>query len=245
MDNRDQFARIRKLLAMAEDEGLSDAARDAYNAKAADLIAKYGIDQALLEAQRPAEQKVGDVELAMEPPYALDKLTLLTNIAGPLGCTVIRATTWRDGVKRHHAHLFGMESDLRRAELLFTSLLVQAAHGLGVARVPYGEDARAFRRSWLAGFGQAIRARLQQAEASARDQAEQTLGETPGGRSAALVLADRQVLVATHVAEVYPHLRSGSPRRLSGSGSREGYQAGQRVDLGGSRLGGQHRRALG
>ena len=68
----------------------------------------------------------------------------------------------------------------------FTSLLVQAAHGLSAVPVPVGEHPAAFRRSWLAGFAGAVTVRLRQAETAATS--TPTSGSAP---SLALVLADR------------------------------------------------------
>jgi hypothetical protein len=60
-----------------------------------------------------------------------------------------------------------------------------------------------------------------------------------------LVLADRGDRVARRVAEVYPRLGVSQPRRLMGSGGSVGYAAGQRADLGGTRLSRAKGRRLG
>jgi hypothetical protein len=52
-----------------------------------------------------------------------------------------------------------------------------------------------------------------------------------------LVLADRSRQVTAAMEAEYPYLRTAKPRILSGSGRAAGWQAGQRADLGGSRLG--------
>ena len=67
------LGRVRKLLAMAEAEGLTDAARETYNAKAAELIAQYGIDRALVEEAGPTRVAAADLVLDIHPPYARDK----------------------------------------------------------------------------------------------------------------------------------------------------------------------------
>ncbi len=46
--------RVRKLLAKAESAGVTDPEAEALPAKAAELMARYGIDRALLAAARPA-----------------------------------------------------------------------------------------------------------------------------------------------------------------------------------------------
>ena len=188
MKNDALLSRIRKLLAMAEAEGLSDAARETYNAKAATLIAQYGVDRALLEESQPGTFAAADLELAVEPPYARDKAQLLAAVAFPLGCRLVHRTRRAGAAVTHSGHLFGMSADLERVQLLFTSLLVQQALGLAVAVPPAYEDARAFRRSWMVGFAAAVHDRLVEAEQAARNRAETDRGS---GRSVELVLADR------------------------------------------------------
>ncbi|MBL7497018.1 DUF2786 domain-containing protein [Frankia sp. CNm7] len=224
------LGRVRKLLAMAEAEGLSEAARETYNAKAAELIAQYGIDRALVEEAGPTRVAAADLVLDVHPPYARDKITLLASIVTPLGCRLVHRTQRQSGSTGHSAHLFGMEADLTRAQLLFTSLLVQQAHGLAVAVAPPWEDPRAFRRSWMSGFAVAVQQRLTAAEQAARAAAEPA--RTGAGTSVALVLAHRSARVDERLASVYPRLRAARGRQLSGSGGRAGYDAGQRADLG-------------
>jgi hypothetical protein len=219
-DTDSLLARVRKLLAMAEDPACTPAEAEAFTAKATDLIAKYGVDQALLAAADPTVDPVGDRMVTIIPPYARDKAGLLAAVAAPLRCRVVHLA--RQGVAR--SHLFGHAADLERVELLFTSLLVQAAHGLAAGDVPWGEHPAAFRRSWLAGYTQAIQTRLWAAEQSAAT-------EAPGVE---LVLLDRTELVERRRDEIYPRLAKLGPRRLRGGGMAYGYRAGQRADLGGS-----------
>ncbi len=220
------LSKVRKLLAKAEDPACTTDEALAFTAKAAQLIAKYGIDRALLAAGDPASDPVGDRVIALEAPYALDKAGLLAGVAGPLRCRSVRRRD-RDGLSMH---LFGTLCDLERVELLFTSLLVQAAHGLAAAVVPAWEHAAAFRRSWLAGFTAAVSARLREAEARA------AATTSASGPSVALVLADRTAHVDRRMAEAYPRLRTAARRRLAGGGLDQGYAAGRGADLGGARL---------
>ncbi len=189
------LGRVRKLLAMAEAEGLAEAAREAYNIKAAELIAQYGIDRALVEEAAPSRVAAADLVVSVDSPYARDKISLLASIAAPLGCRLVHRTVRRDHGTEHSAHLFGMDADIGRVQLLFTSLLVQQAHGLAVIRPPRHEDPRAFRRSWMAGFALAVAQRLTRAERTARERAQAQQREDAdvglGGPSVAVVLADR------------------------------------------------------
>ncbi|SCG68132.1 Protein of unknown function [Micromonospora halophytica] len=215
------LSKVRKLLAKAEDPACTPAESAAFTAKATELIARYGVDRALLAARDPATDPVGDRVVDVVAPYARDKAALLAAVADPLRCRCVRRRQG-DGFAMH---LFGFASDLERVDLLFTSLLVQAAHGLAGTPVPAGEHPAAFRRSWLAGFARVVSERLRSAEAGAA--AEQ------GGPSVALVLVDRSDRVARRVTEVYPRLRTAAPRRLAGGGFGSGAEAGRRADLGG------------
>jgi hypothetical protein len=216
------LSKVRKLLAKAEDPACTVAEAEAFTAKAADLIARYGVDRALLAARDPASDPVGDRVIELVAPYALDKAGLLAAVAGALRCRSVRR---RDG-SGFAMHLFGFASDLERVEILFTSLLVQAAHGLAGAPVPAGDHPAAFRRSWLAGFATAIGERLRRAESVA--------ASDPSAPSVALVLADRSTHVERRLAEFYPRLRTAGARRLAGSGLSQGVAAGRRADLGGT-----------
>lgn len=246
------LGRARKLLAMAEDEGLTPEARDAYNAKAAQLIAEYGIDAALLAETGARPDQPADLVITLEAPYALDKSLLLWAVATPLRCQGVRRRR-RDaeGTKIITMHLFGMRPDLKRLELLFTSLLVQAAFGLAVARPDcVWENVAAFRRTWLAGFAFTVGSRLAEAEEAAAERAERDRGAhapagATAGRSVALVLLDRSALVGRAMKAAHPHVRASSARSLSGGGYGSGRAAGERADLGGTRLGNGERRSLG
>jgi hypothetical protein len=240
----DILAKVRKILAKAEDSATTPAEAEAYTAKAAELIAAYGIDRALLAEQDPGCQVVGDRVVVVEPPYSLDKAGLLATVAGALRCRVVQRVRYLDGTKQTSLHLFGFDADLARAEILYTSVLLQAVTQLNRTHPPFGESVQAFRRSWLAGFTSAVGRRLREAEQRAQQVAEAR--EQPGnaGRSVALVLADRSDRVDSAVHVEYPQLRTARPRQLSGSGGRAGWQAGQRVDLGGTRVGDAARRIL-
>jgi len=227
--------KIRKLLAKAEDPGCTPEEAAALNDKAAELIAKYGVDRALLAVDAPETDPVGDRVITVEAPYALDKSGLLATIARALRCRSVRRKEWTGTGYGYTMHLFGFSSDLERTDLLYTSLLVQAAYGLAAAPVPPWESAAAFRRSWLEGFTYAVGNRLKQAEERAA---------TTSGPSTALVLADRGGRVDRRVDEVYPRLRTSAPRRLQGSGVADGYEAGQRADLGGTGVGRRSSRTL-
>lgn len=226
-----RLGKIRKLLALAEDPSATPAEAAAFTEKAMALMARHGIDEALLAADTGRSGRVANRRLAMSAPYARDKATLAASIAMALRCKPILLTRDKDVVLQ----IFGFESDVRNVDALFSSLLVQAAHELAITPIPKNEHPAAFRRSWWVGFAVAVNARLEQANRAAEAQAEQAhkdgTTEASDGPSVALVLAHREDEIDEAVAEVYPEVKRGRQRRLSGSGRAEGYRSGQRVDM--------------
>ena len=225
----DLLDRVRKLLAKAEDEGCSPAEAEALTAKAADLMARYGIDRALLGALRPETDRPADRVFTLGNPWGDVKRHLLAGIATALRCQCVLTRTETET----RLHAFGYTSDLERAEILFTSLLVQMARALAVQRVPsYGGGARAWRRSWMLGYSTAVVARVRAAEEAAVASAP---AETAAGGSAALVLADRSLVVRQQLTAAYPRLRK-TRVTYSGSGYGDGYREGQKADIGEAKL---------
>lgn len=231
--------RVRKLLAQAEDDSVTPAEAQAFTAKAAELMAKYGIDRALLAADRPETDQPANRILDLDNPWAREKAHLLCGLASALRCQAILLGASRPGSR---VHIFGFGSDIERTDLLYTSVLIQMAHGLAGARVPeWSSSTRAWRRSWLLGFATAVIAKVRQAEHGAIVAAS----APSGGRSdrTAVVLADRSLVIRQHVERAYPVTRKARVT-YSGSGYRDGYAEGQRADIGGSRLASRRGRSL-
>ena len=234
--------KVRKILAKAEDPAATAEEAETYTAKAAELVAAYGIDAARLAERGGHPDAVGSRLVVLDAPYALDKSGLLSGVASALRCQAVQRTRYVDGSKEISMHLFGFESDLLRAEVLYTSLLLQATTSVARTSAPSGESLAAYRRSWLAGFTGAVVSRLRGTEEGARRLAEE---EPQDGRPVSLVLADRSVAVRAAVEQEYPRLRRGQSRSLSGSGGMSGYRAGERADLDGTRVGPPVRRGVG
>lgn len=230
---------VRKLLAKAEDPACTPAEAETLTTKAAELIARYGIDRAALAAAEPSSDQLDRRKILCEAPYARDKSILLSSICGPLRVRTVRQTRRNDNGDVT-MHLFGYTSDLDRVDILYTSLLIQASYGLASSRPDQDHPWRpaspaqiaAYRRSWLDGFSAAIFERLTRAETRARHEHEQRTGN-----GMELVLVDRASRVDRMVAEAFPQLRQQTRRTLSGRGREPGYHAGQRADLGTTGLG--------
>lgn len=234
MSEARRLNKIRKMLALAEDPAATPAEALAFTEKAMMLMARHGIDEALL-AEGPATGRVVNRRLAMPSPYARDKATLASAISNASRCRAILLNTERGFV----VQVFGLAADVRTVDMLFTSLLVQASHEVTRTPVPPDEHAAAFRRSWWAGFTIAVHTRLERARRAAEARAEESrrgpggVGTAePEGPSVALVLAHRSDEIDDEVARLHPNVRAARGRRLSGGGRAAGYESGQRVDLG-------------
>ena len=222
--------RVRKLLAKAEAEGVTPPEAEALTAKAAELMARYGIDRARLAATRPDTDRPDSRIIDIDNPWAQVRAHLLAGLAGAMRCQCVLLSTTKPGAR---IHVFGYASDLERADILYTSLLLQMAHGLTAAVVPDGvRSARAWRRSWLLGFVTAVITRVRSAEERAAASAQD---DGPDGPGTALVLADRSLVIRRQVQQAYPVTRK-SRITYSGRGYSDGYAQGQRADIGNSRL---------
>jgi hypothetical protein len=234
------LARVRKLLAKAENTGVTPAEAEALTAKAAELMAKYGIDRALLAADRPETDRPADRVIDVGNPWARVQAHLLCGLASALRCQCVILPRPGPGSR---IHIFGYSSDIERTDVLYTSLLVQMWQGLAATQVPgWSRSPRAWRRSWLLGFATAVVARVRAAEQEATSRA--TAPEARSGSQTALVLADRALVIRHNIEQAYPVTRK-SQVTYSGSGYGAGYTQGQRADIGTTRLRGSARALTG
>ncbi len=234
------LARVRKLLAKAEAQGTTPDEAQSLTAKAAELMARYGIDRALLAAQNPETDQPTDRKIDIGNPWARVQGHLLCGLASAMRCQCVILPRRSPGVR---IHIFGFASDIERADVLYTSVLIQMWQGLAAAEVPsWSRSPRAWRRSWLLGFTSAVIARVRAAEQRAAAQAGHE--HTDAGPGTQLVLADRAQIIERTLATAYPTTRK-SRTTYSGSGYGAGYAQGQQADLGGSRLSRHPSRALG
>ncbi|MEU0739237.1 DUF2786 domain-containing protein [Streptomyces sp. NPDC006134] len=240
--NDKTLTKIRAILAKAEDPAASPEEAQTYFAKAAELMAKYGIEQTMLSAAKPKADKPNNRLIKIVGTYAKDRQQLLSYIAAALGATTVLTRVYDQETSKivKAVDIFAFESDLDRIELLYTSLLLQAFNGMRQSRPLPGESTTSYRKTWLAGFAYAVYQRLKQAEDTAAAEFEAT-----SGQSVALVLADRKSLCIAERDRKYRKLGKTPERKLRGSGWGAGNEAGKRADLGtGTRVGSGRRQAL-
>jgi hypothetical protein len=240
-NQNDLLDRVRKLLAKAEADGVTPHEAEAFTAKAAELMARYGIDRALLGALHPETDSPADRVFDLDNPWAAVKGHLLAGLASALRCQCILLSRPDPGSR---VHVFGYQSDLERADILFTSLLVQMARALAAEPMPaVGSRIKAWRRSWMLGYCTAVVARVRAAEETAAESAEAEAAPA-GGASTALVLADRAMTVRRHAERSYPRTRK-TRVTYSGNGYQAGYREGQKADIGSTKVGQRGTAALG
>jgi hypothetical protein len=222
------LVRVRALLAKAESTTFPDEA-DALTAKAQQLMSRHAIDAAMVDDLDALGSAPAHRILVVDPPYASAKLSVLGGLAAANRCQAV--VTHPD----EQAHLFGFPVDLDVVEVLYTSLLLQAtaamtAEGSKTDRTGRSRT-RSFRHAFLLAFAARISERL--AEAT-----RVTVSEVDGDRGGALVpvLAHRDDAVDRATRQAFPRLHA---RRLSASspdGLVAGRAAGDRADLGTTRL---------
>ncbi len=230
------LARIRKLLAVAEHPATDPTEADTYLSRALSLMAKYGVERALLEEAgrggAAGRDGVDVTEIELRAPYRVEKGLLLNVVAVALRCRVVmQRRPCPGGGHDQLAKVVGFASDRERVALLFASLVVQMFGALRRAPVPWGVPAVTFRKSFCHGYTMRIRERLDAAERRAEREATAPRG------GAALVLRDRARRVDARVAELFPGLRTGRPYRRRAEGIDAGAAAATRADLGDARLG--------
>lgn len=264
---------IRDLLAKAEGTQFQEEA-DAYRAKAFELMAKFGIDEALANEARGVEQReTPEVRLieVLVGPYQKQRKDFLQKLMTALGCENVyyinskkkrqRRTKWemRVGVpkaapttnepKTMKVECVGFPSDLDRAEMLWTSLVLQMHTMLlddsKMGWMDRGEK-RSFNNGRVAGFIKEVSGRVSLREQAAKQEASSS--EAPQGASTALVLVGRQEAVAAlwrerHDPKSFSH-SSSSFGQSNDYGHQAGRAAGRRANIGGTGLGQAEQKAL-
>ena len=239
----DKLDTVRKLLAKA-DGAATPAEAEVYTAKAVELMARHGIDEALLAAAAPHRDEVATCRIPVADPYSAGKARLLAWTASALRCRAVLHEA--PGGRVAAVTVLGFAADRARVELLYTSLLLQASSQLARQRPAWaGESVAAYRRSWLHGFAVRVHQRLVEAEARAAESAAAARASPSAtGPSVALVLADRSARVDRAYAEEFPQIGRARRAQLSGSGYAAGAHAGAQADLGGRAVAPTGRQAL-
>lgn len=222
--NGKMLARIRALLAKAEATEFPDEA-EALSGKAQELMAKFSLDHALLEA---AEEELPDDSagrrLWVDTPYVSAKAQLVGAVAAANRC---RTVVIEDLAV---VTIVGAEVDLQHTEILSTSLLVQANRAMIAAGKHIGRRGesrtRSFRQSFLMAYAQRIGERLEQTAAAT----QAAVPDADAGRLLP-VLAKREEQVDALFTQLFPNTTTRRTRITNGAGWHAGLTAADQAQL--------------
>lgn len=213
---------VRKLLAKAERAATPQEA-EAYSIKAQELMIRYSIDAAEIDATSERREAVTTRRIVLDG-YALAKAQVLAAVARNLSCDIVVSTSRRPGGKTTRvAVVHGHPADLEAFDLLATSLLLQATTaGTAAHKLTPWVHGKTFRHNFLLGFA----ARVNQRMSAAREAAVSEVST-----STAVALVDRSAAVKAHVADTYGKLHKTSSTLTDGESYRAGDEAGRRARL--------------
>lgn len=222
--NKDYEQRVVNLLKKA-DSVAGTPEEDAFRAKAMELIAKYNFDAAAL---RDKSQGKSDIIVKLISPkghHIKSQVMLYSALAQEHSCLVIQLS------RSHDIKIYGTEEAIQQIEWLY-GILWPSALTQALAVKPEWEgftkgDVTVARRSFFYGFILSIRNRLREANSRAKEESH----------GAGLVLMDDFRRAQAKVEEDYPNAkRQNSSRQIDGQAMAKGKAAGQRSDIGQTRI---------
>ena len=218
--------RIEKLEAQAADKGCTEAEREAFQVKAAELAQRYRINRSLIGGHLAADDKLGTVRVgAFDGVYGRVRIDIVNSVALAMDCKLF----WSGYGNKRTVQVYGFKSDTDIVLLLANRLLADAD-----LRVEYlkGYDLKHTlneRRGFYMGYSQAVGKRLRDARLHVEQEAA---AEGVDIASVALVLVDRKKQVNDMFREQHGRLRSAGGVQGGGwDGHAQGHQAGSQVNL--------------
>ncbi|MFE0224199.1 DUF2786 domain-containing protein [Streptomyces albidoflavus] len=210
------LGRIRALLAKAEATGYPPEA-EALTAKAQELMARHSVDEAQLSAGRAGGADApGARRISVDPPYETAKAILLDAVARANRCQAV----WNEELA--FSTVVGHEADLEPAELLYTSLLVQAATAMSRAEAAQRAGGRkrtkTFRQSFMLAYAHRLGDRLAETARAAT--------EPLAAADLLPVLAGRDLAVTEETRRLFPRTTT---TRVRGADDRAGWDDGTRA----------------
>jgi hypothetical protein len=238
--------KIAKLRRLAENGACTEEERNTLHTKIGELMAKYSIKHAQIDAKRMAMgQNAGEeitrITVNFKGIYAQAYMLMAHEVAMAVG-NMKGIRTIKNSKKSDIDYtLVGFESDVEQTRLLLVSMQLQAAVAMdrwwqanwATAHMTPMQKFKE-RREFIIGFGRGAGSRITEARARAVREAETA---EPG---TALVLVKRSELVDRKYSELYPGARTANTRMQAGTGSgrRAGYEAGRSADTGEKKVGG-------
>lgn len=230
--------RVKNLIAKADSTEFEEEA-ETYRKQAAKLIAKYSIDAARLTDMSAGQRPIVSVVVDTSKPYAKEFQRLVGVIAMALSCSGLDIS---DG---SHSYVYGSQEQVDQVimyyELIWPQMLVEVYEAAPFSYATGGE-VRSFRRSFAAGFAVRIGQRLEEVmkEVIAEEEEEGVTLSNFG--SGALVLQTEQERAEAILRQDFAgQINNRKQQRNYGHGLTEGYDAGDRADIGQTAVGAQSR----
>ncbi|MEU4288944.1 DUF2786 domain-containing protein [Kribbella sp. NPDC026596] len=221
--NGKMLARIRRLLAKAEATEFPDEA-EALSGKAQELMAKFSLDSALVDAEVEIPDDSAGRRLWVDTPYVSAKAQLVGAVASANRCRTVVIDNLAV------VTIVGAELDLQLTEILSTSLLVQANRAMLAAGKHIGHRGesrtRSFRQSFLMAYAQRIGERLEASTAAT----QAAVPEPDAGRLLP-VLAKREEQVDALFTKLFPNTTTRRTRITNGAGWNAGLTAADQAQL--------------
>jgi hypothetical protein len=207
--------RVRALLAQAESTNF-EAEAETFTAKAQELMTRHAIDEALLDARRRHHDAPITLRIPIDDPYADAKSTLAHAVAEQSRCRSVFDP-------RHSmSSIVGLARDVAVAEMLFTSLLVQASSAMRAASADAPAGAHSRSRGFRSAFWVAYAVRVGQRLGEINEHLV-TEADIESGGALLPVLARRSAEIDRAVDEMFGALKFS---RHSGSYDRAGWASG-------------------
>lgn len=230
---RDRWVKlVGTMLTAATDPRTPPGEAEAMMAKAMQIMAQYEIDETLARAVHggTADDPIVRDDYIFHLAYARAFAAKLGVLAEILGCHAVMSNM-RNG--DYQVHLFGRRSVIDRLKFLYPSLTAQCANQmLARARELDRNGDRAFKRSFIYGFCEQVLIRMREL----MERQRQTLDPAQSGQYALVLVSDLEQ-AATLRDKAFPKTAPVVISSSSRIGFRLGDAAGQRADLGQTRVG--------
>jgi len=238
----DYTDKVRKLLALAEDAGATEAEREAFRAKAYELMAREQITEAMIRNAGSAPEDITCFEHKFDNPWGNERMNLICNVARAFGCKPI-VSKWGSKPKGF-VTICGVRRDLEACQLTLTSIDLQLPFAVKQFKdVPsYLTPWEKFveRRTYVEGWGAGVVTQIRSAAKATREtvvaEAAAASGEdvTAINDRVSLVLQDAGRATQDFIDKKFGKLgklRGGS--KVMGSSYGAGHSAGSKANVGG------------
>lgn len=244
---------LQKMMAKAENAATTMEERNSIVEMMTTLMAKHGIEQAMLNDRQAKPETVTSVRFTIGAPYINSKITLLWGIVKTFGAHGIMMAMSQRGAGRRHGvqrqpdaktimQIYGYPSDIEKILMLYGSLNIQMATSLVTADKPAHMHGKTFNSSFVVGYVDVVVDRVIKAYTKAKSD----VSESATGSGMELVLKTREVAIMDAFRVDHPRVRPINLNAGASSGMAygAGQSAGRSANIGQTGLGGG-RKAIG